>query len=250
MAVRRGAGLIPLVLVAVVVSCGGGSDADEPRALTQDEATRLAGSGYSNFLAGGADFEANSAFLTGGAADSVTLVGSVDWATHAGRALVRADAEPGLVEVYWEESFIVERRTTMDSMVVSLGGPAEPWYVRDPQPGSRQVDRLVAVVMSLAMEQPENALLIRQKEGSVFLRSDQLRGIATDVVRFGERNIYWLEADTDTLLRFEGNAESGTAPVVVDLLEIGTVEVTPPRAEDVLSPDTYPEVYDLVYGNT
>jgi hypothetical protein len=153
-----------------------------------------------------------------------------------------------VVEVYWEETFLLERRLGFDTITPALGGPSEPWFVRLPEPSTRQLDRLLGIIMSLASEQPENALLIQQEPGTSFLRSDLIRGNSADVLRFGERNTYWLRTATDEMLRFESNAEAGLAPVLVDILESGPFTAEAPKESDVLSPQEFPEIYAQIQG--
>jgi hypothetical protein len=240
-------------LVACITMIGAcGSDdtsVSEPSPLTNDQASRLAQAGYSNLLAGGAEFEANSAFLGVQPSETVRLVGVVDWENHIGRATVISDGpSSGIVEVYWNETTVLERWPGMDDIVSSLGGPNQPWVARPPEPATKQIDRLLAILIGLALEQPENAILLQQTEGSAFLRDDALRGRNVEVLRYGNRNVYWLAADDGTMLRFEGNSAGGNAPTVVDLLTHGSVEVPQPDADDVISASAISEIYSAFAG--
>ena len=236
--------------ITMLGACGGDdTSASEPSPLTNDQAARLAQAGYSNLLAGGAEFEANSAFLGVQPSETVRLVGVVDWENHVGRAMVSSTgANAGLVEVYWNETTVLERWPGMDEIVSSLGGPDRPWVARPPEPATKQIDRLLAILIGLALEQPENALLLQQTEGTAFLRDDVLRGIDVEVLRYGSRNVYWLAADDGIMLRFEGNSAGGNAPTVVDFLAHGTVEVPRPDDGDVVSASAIPEIYSAFAG--
>ena len=243
--------LVGAVLCVVAVGCGGsdGPSVGEPRPLSDDEAVRLAQAGHTNFLEGGATFEANSAFLGTAPTQTVTLVGAIDWANHRGRAFVRANGpDEGLTEVYWEETFVLERRPAIDTIVNGMGGPATPWVARSPDPSTRQLDRLLALVFGLALEQPENALLLQQTEGSSFMRLDDLRGDPVEVLRYGTRNLYWLALDDGSMARFEGNSAGGTAPTVIDLLELGPVEVEAPPEDDIVPVEAVAEIYSAFIG--
>ncbi len=107
---------------------------------------------------------------------------------------------------------------------------------------------MIAIISALAPVQPENALLIQQTEGSGFLRDDQLRGESVEVLRYGTRNLYWLAVDDGRLLRFEGNAASGTAPTTVDLLSREPVTVSGPPMESVVWVDDVAEMYQALLG--
>lgn len=243
--------IVGMLLSSVVMAaCGGGSDkADGPAPLSQVQAERLSQAGYSNYLSKGATFEANSAFIGPGVTQSLTLSGEINWESHAGRAIVTGDGpEAGMTEVYWEKTLIFERRPAMDAIVAGLGGPRTPWIVRQPDPLTRQLDRLVGLIVGLASEQPDNALLVQQKEGSEFMRSDTLRKRAVDVLRYGNRNIYWLDAADGSMLRFEGNSSGGNAPVVIDIVERKAVDPEPPPAADVVPVDRVAEAYSVFTG--
>jgi hypothetical protein len=156
---------------------------------------------------------------------------------------VKSSLGTDIAEVYWEEKFLLERRLKFDTIMPALGGPSAPWFGRLPEPSTRQLDRLLGIIMSLAAEQPENALLIQQTPGTSFMRSDLIRDQPVDVLRFGQRTLYWLRTDTDELLRFESDAEAGLAPVLVDIVEAGPFTAPRPRVADIVSPQKFPEIY-------
>lgn len=232
-----------MALVCVVAACGGGDDTS-PQPLSADQAARLAQAGFNNLLAGGADFEATSAMLSDAGNRTVLLSGVIDWQRHAGRAMVSISGpDDGITEVYWTEDAVYERWPESDATVSATGGPARPWIVRAPQPQTRQLDRLLGIILGLALEQPENALLIQQREGSAFVREDELRSRPVEVLRFGTRSSYWLALDDASMLRFEGNSSVGTSPTVVDFLRFGTIAVEPPPDGDVVPVESLSGLY-------
>lgn len=249
------------VIGAILVSaCGaaaerggdasGGTAVVMPRPLSDDEAARLAQAGYLNLQAGGARFEAHSAFLVGEPRETVSLVGELDWVRHAGRAMVQATGiDAGVTEVYWEDGVVLERRPAMDAIIAGQGGPAEPWIARPAEPETRQLDRLLTLSVALAMEQPDNALLIQQTEGSGYVRHDRLRNTSVEVLRYGTRNLHWLDRADGRLLRFEGNSSTGNAPTIIDLLEHGPVDLVRPPDADVVPIAAVAELYGVATGN-
>jgi len=237
--------------VALLVACGGGdSDAATsttpgPAPLTDDQAARLAQSGFANLRSGGAVFEAHSAFLVGEPHETVSIYGEVDWAGHSGRVLVRADGlDAGVTEVFWNKDVVLERRPVIDMLVEARGGPAQPWIARSAEPATRQLDRLIAIVAALATEQPDNALLLQQTEGSAFMRDDVIRDVPVEILRYGSRNMHWLSQADGLLMRFEGNSAAGTAPTIIDILERRVVQVPVPPEADVVAADALGELYD------
>lgn len=240
-----------LTLVAVIAACSNGDGApnDEPIPLSNERATRLAQAGYQNLLAGGAEFEANSAFLGVQPSETVRLIGVIDWENHVGRAAVSSTGPTaGLTEVYWDETTVLERWPGMDDLVASLGGPDQPWVARAPEPNTRQIDRLLALLVGLAIEQPENAILLQQTEGSAFMRNDTLRDRDVEVLRYGTRNLYWLAVDDGSMLRFEGNSTGGNAPTVIDFLRFGPIDVPRPAEADIVPAEAIPEIYSAFAG--
>ncbi len=236
-------------LAGTIASCGSSSEDEQQRPLTGAEASRLAQVGFANLQAGGATFEANSALL-GESTESLTLIGEVDWVRHVGRAAVRATGtDAGLTQVYWDEQTVYERRPQMDVMVRSIGGPAEAWIARPPDLSGRQLDRLIALVAALAVERPENALLIQQEQGSSFLRFDELRGNEVEVLRYGERSLFWLKVSDGALLRFEGNSSTGTGPSIVDIIELRSLIFAMPPAEIVVPVEAVAEFYSQLVGS-
>jgi hypothetical protein len=241
--------LLAVGLTAAVGACGATETIEGPRPLSDEEAAKLAQATYANLLAGGAEFEANSAFLATQPRETVSLRGVVDWNTLTGRARVAATGpDATLVEVFWDTTAVYERRPAVDQIVAASGGPAAPWFVRSAEPSTRQVDRLIALVVGLASPQPENALLIQQTAGSGYIRADELRGEAVDVLRYGTRNYYWLAVTDGRLLRFEGDAASGGAPTVIDLIGPAVAEVSPPPESSLISATGYADLYSAVTG--
>lgn len=232
-------------------ACGGGDDGPaEPKPLTPQQSERLAQAGYANYLAKGGEFEANSAFLVPGGNEALTMVGVIDWENHRGHAVVRGEGkEAGIAEVYWEEKFILERRPALDTVISSLGGPSAAWIGRTPDPASRQLDRLVGLIVGMASEQPDNAVLIQQKEDAAFLRDDELRGTPVEVLRYSNRTIYWLDTSDGSMLRFEGNSAGGNAPVVIDVMARKVVEPARPASADVIPVDQIAEIYAGLMGS-
>lgn len=244
------------VVLVVLAACGGGqSDATSttvpgPAPLTDDQAARLAQSGFANLQSGGAVFEAYSAFLVGEPRETVSMYGEVDWAGHTGRVIVRSEGgrDASVAEVYWTKDTVFERRPAMDVLVEARGGPAQAWIARPAEPSTRQLDRLIGLVAVLASEQPDNALLIQQTEGSSYLRDDVLRDTPVEVLRYGTRNMHWLSQTDGLLMRFEGNSAGGTAPTIIDILERRAVEVPAPPEADVVLAASLGELYEAFAG--
>lgn len=214
--------------------------------MTPEEASRLAETMFLNHREEKATFEVATLVETGG--QRLGLVGTVDWSTPSGVARVTVDGGTGvLAAVAWGSNTVAERRPVHDGLLAGLGLPQGAWIAR-PIDQRRRIDQVIGVVMGLATTRPENAVLIQQKEGSSFLRRDTLRGTEVEVVRYGERSIYWIDPLNGRMLRFEGNNTAGTLPIIVDFRQEGAGLVTPPSAEDVVSVGANPDLAVLLEG--
>jgi hypothetical protein len=234
-----------LIAACLALSACGGSGTAGQRPMTQEELSRLAETMYLNHREGKSTFVVVTLDGTGGR--RLGLAGTVDWSARSGTARMDADGGGGLVAVAWGVDLVAERRPVHDGLLAGLGYPQGAWISR-PVDQRRRVDQVIAVVMGLAATRPENAVLIQQKQGSAFLRSDTLRGQKVEVVRYGERSIYWIDPLTGRMLRFEGNNPAGTMPIIVDFGQELTDPVRPPYAAEVVSAGAHPELAALLDG--
>ena len=173
---RRTAAILGMCAVVLVGCSSSKTSKPVERALTIDEATLLAALQYDNYQDAGATFRVATAFTSTG--DVLNLEGEIDWTNHVGHAYVQAQgAEQGIVEVYWSDQLVLERRPAADELLTGLGYSGIQYIVRTPDAANRQLDRALAIVVGLASTQRENPQLIQQKEGSAFVRVDELRKI-------------------------------------------------------------------------
>lgn len=235
------------IAVLALGACGGdddGASEDGERPVTSEEAGRLASTLFNNFDTGGATFELTARFGDGSTA---TLAGEMDWTDHLGHADVRGDGPvAGLTEVFWTDPEVLERRPALDSDLAKLRTPAPLYVSRPVNPADNRLDSLLAVVVGLAAEQRENPLLVQQS-GATWLRVDEVRGTAVDVIRSGENTVFWIDQTNGDLLRFESTPPNGTT-MVVNILDRGTPEIRGPRTSEVASIVEIQAQYDAVVG--
>ena len=230
-----------VVTVLSLAACGG-SESPSERALTSDEAAILANVQYSNLQVGGAAFEIAAADTASNT--SLSIVGEIDWTTHRGRAIVNASGrEAGVVEVTWDLNQILERRRDVGALLTQLGYAPDAWIARPPDLTNRDLDRVIGIVAGMASEQPDNAILIQQKEGSAFVRNDMWKNTPVKVFRYGERSLYWIDAASDELRRFEGNNSQGNRPVIIDFVERKARRVTLPAKRTIVPISAIQEKY-------
>lgn len=78
------------------------------------------------------------------------------------------------------------------------------------------------------------------------MRTDTLRGRKVDVMRYGKQTIYWLDATTGEMLRFEGNSTGLNAPIVIDFIERGRQTIDLPLPRDVVPVSEIEDFYGAV----
>jgi len=232
------------VAAALLLAACGSAAVDSTRPMTLVEASQLAQALATNKTRGGADFRITTLTELGGV--EMQWDGTVDWATKAGRASVTSSESPlQITQVWWTPTRFGERRPGLDSLLGPLVAAPEPVIFR-PVDLERRLDQVAAVVSLLSSDTPENAQLILQTEGSVFLRADRLRGRDAIVLRYGPRSVYWLDAATGSLVRFEGSDASGRLPIVVDLLALGARTIDLPSSERFVRPERLGSAAQLV----
>lgn len=238
---------ISAISAASACSGGGGSKSTPTTTvaagLTDDQAAAMANVLFNDYDAKGATFTAVAASTV--TDERIELSGEIDWTTHTGHAVVTAKGtEAGVTEVFWQGAQVLERSPKFTGLLVTLGRPAAEFVARPGDPAGRPLDRVLAIVTGLASTERDNPLLLRQAPGSRFLRVDSLRGTAAQVLRYGERNVYWLADDDSRLLRFEGNNPTGNQPVIVDITALGPQTVQGPLTDQVVAVESVKDIYE------
>lgn len=230
-----------IVAVAIVLAATPACSDKGPHTVTDAEADRLAESLYANGDAGGLTFELNAAPSPG---ETVRVQGQVDFDEQVGYGLVTAVGEDSPVEgVIFTPSTILENIPTLVDASAAVGGPTFTWVGRPLDSQAYQLDGLLAVVFGLATKQRDNPELISQS-GARWLRHDTLRGTEVDVFEYSPQARFWIEAGGTRLLRFEGNNDTLSRPIVIDITEIGPV-IPPTFADaDVVTPGDLQGLYD------
>lgn len=224
-------GALVLALSCVVPAACGGGPTEKP--LSEEQVQLLANVLYKNHSAGGIKFLLSTPNDTG--SGTVALQGEVDFVNLTGHAVVAGGAEPNPVtEVFWGRNVVLERRPTLDVVLGEIGYPMGRFVARPIDLKKRRLDVLISTVMGMGMEQPDNAVLIRQREGSAFVRNDTLRDTKVQVLRYGDRLTMWIDPTTGNLLRFEGTNSQKNFPVIIDILSAGKVAINGPVSKVVV----------------
>ena len=229
------------IVLTIALTCVSACSETGPHAVTDAEADRLAEALFANWDAGGLTFELNAAPAPG---ETVRVQGKVDFTDQVGYGLVTAVGEDSPVAgVIFTPTTILESIPTLVDASASFGGPAFTWVGRPMDTSAYQLDGLLGVVFGLATQQRDNPELISQS-GAKWLRHDNLRGTPVDVFEYSPKSRFWIEQGGTRLLRFEGNNDTLTRPIVIDVTELGKVTVPPFDDADVVTPQALNGLYD------
>ena len=211
--------LLPIVLLGTGLAAAacGGSDApskSEPKPLTMRQAELLAGAQFLNYKNDGAEFEMD--FGVKGTASHFTMTGQMNWDDLVGYGTITPDeGEP--FEVWWREDIVIQSDPRLAALLQAAD--QQPVYVaHKPNPQANPVDKACAILLHLGSKQRDNPLLVKQTEGSAYLGDATVRGTATQILRYGAINRFWIDPNTGLMLRFAGNSKAGKAPETVELL--------------------------------
>lgn len=238
---------IAALLVVYLSACGRNEETNGERPLTQQEASVLAQTSFLNFDEGGALFDVNTVTQPNG--PQLQLRGMVDWKTHSGSANIKvADSQSSITSVWWQKDAIFERRPSLDAKIQAMTGISRSVLVRKPDTSRRRLDQVIGIVVGLASQQAENAQLILQTSGSAYLRSDELRGRKVDVMRYGQRSIFWIDSSTGKMWRFEGVNKLGNQPILIDIVKHDVVTISFPAKKNWVVVEGNDELLSLTSG--
>ncbi|NUT45932.1 MAG: hypothetical protein HOV94_01250 [Saccharothrix sp.] len=200
---------------------GGDSDGGGPRALTPDEANRLAITRFRNYEARGRAVT----ITVPGPAGELTVTGSVDYRGKVGYGVVhgtgRETSADGLIQ--WTPTTVY----VLPMADAPAHAPAKPprsgWYDRPLLAAGSALDTSLSIALGLGGDRPDNAELLPQN-GAAWWGRDRVDGRAVEVMsgpsspdRSGTAgNVrYWVGSD-GTMYRVRAALESQPQPVVID----------------------------------
>ncbi len=202
----RTAGL-PLVLLLVVslltAACSGstgdaspGESPSGPRALTSEEANRLAVNRFNLYRA--KTVAVTSTIATGN--DVLTLDGWIDTVDHKGYGLVRPRQGGGFLSV-WNKAEVSAQSYTGSSAPLPV--PKTGWTTMGLKASDSAVAAAQLILVNLGNDRPENPQLLLQS-GAQWVRSDSVAGVQVDVmtgpVTTGDTTSslrYWVDSEGD-----------------------------------------------------
>lgn len=171
-----------LLVACATAACSGSGHADAtasrdgsgPRALTTDEANRLAVARVNAYRAKMLSVSGTVVSATG----SITLRGWIDTVEHSGYGLVRPDGGTGFLTV-WNSTEVSAQNYTGTS--APLPRPATGWSTMHLKAGDSALAAAQLVLLGLSSDRPDNPQLLLQS-GATWLRSDSVDGVPVDVM--------------------------------------------------------------------
>lgn len=185
--------------------------------VTEAEADRLAIARFQNSRRGGTEFRTKVAAR----GQTISLDGAVDYRRHVGYALVAGAGAAYLLQ--WNAATLLAWPVTAGTTNRPAGLPSAAPARRPLDPRATATDAVLAFVLQLGQDRPDNAQLIRQG-GARWLRSAQVGGRRVEVIRGprgtgASRNAaidYWLAGDS-TLVRVEVHLAGASQPTRIEL---------------------------------
>ncbi|MFF9819546.1 hypothetical protein [Streptomyces sp. NPDC014006] len=206
---------------AAFLLAGGGSGSSGPRALTSDEANRLAITRFRNYEAHGRAVT----ITVPGTAGGLIVTASVDYRGKVGYGVVhgtgRDTSSDGLIE--WTATSVFVHPMVKAPAHAPASPPDSGWYSRPLQSSGSSLDSSLTIALGLGSDRPDNAQLLPQN-GAAWWGRDQVDGHRVDVMtgpssreRSGTAgNVrYWVGSD-GTMYRVRISVSSATQPVVMD----------------------------------
>lgn len=207
----------------IVLAASGSGSGTKSRALTSDEANRLAITRFRNYEAGG---RAVTITVPGTGGDLV-VTGSVDYRAKLGYGVVhgtgRDTSSDGLIE--WTTTSVLVDPMPNTPASAPATPPTTGWFSRQLQQTGSSLDSSLAIALNLGSDRPDNAQLLPQN-GAMWVGQDEIAGhqvaeMAGPTAQSGSGSglegtvRYWVGAD-GTMYRVQAAVASSTQPTVID----------------------------------
>ncbi|MEW2621542.1 hypothetical protein [Streptomyces sp. NPDC048106] len=220
------------------IGVGDGGGSAGRRALTPDEANRLAITRFLNYQAGGRGVTITVPSTAGG----LVVTGSVDYRAEIGYGVVRGagrdTSSDGLIQ--WTATTVLVHPMTDVPAAAPPSPPASGWYRRPLRTSGSALDSSLAIALGLGSDRPDNAELLPQN-GAARVGQDKVRGHRVDVMAGPKSAVgagtsgsvrYWIGTD-GTMYRVRAGVASEPQPLVIDF---GTRKYVPVRPAPGITP--------------
>jgi len=172
-------GLAAVVAVAAFLVADGGSGPGGPRALTSDEADRLAITRFRNYEAQGRELTITVPDTAG----ELVVTGSVDYEKKLGYGVVhgtgRDTSSDGLIQ--WTATSVFVHPMANAPAHAPASPPRSDWFSRPLQSAGSSLDSALAIALGLGSDRPDNAQLLPQN-GATWWGRDRVDGHQVDIM--------------------------------------------------------------------
>ena len=215
--------------------------ADDQGRLTTAQALTLSRVLVKNEEAKGAFAEIVVPF---GSAATFTLRGPIDWAGDRGAFVLSGTRSDSIAapdsKVYWDRGAVLTEFDGLTKAMQARGRPGVRFVSRALDPTKVALDQLISFVGSLAVDRPENPILLRQGD-TAFLGSQVIDGVKVDGYRFGKTR-YFVDPTTGLIRRVEARFVRYDHPVVITFSGQAPQTITLPSADSVVAAATIADV--------
>lgn len=179
-----------------------------------------------------------------GTAATFTLTGPVDWAGDRGAFVLSGTRSDNVAvpdsKVFWDRGAILTEPQGLAAAMEAMGRAGARFASRPLDPTKVALDQVISFVGSLAVDRPENPVLLRQGD-TAFLGSREIDGVTLDGYRFGKTR-YFVEPSTGILRRVEARFARYQNPVVITLSGHAPQSIVLPTADAIVDAATIPDV--------
>jgi len=222
---RRWSVVFAIAAIAAIIGIFWWQAADSgdsgPRAVTSDEASRLATARFRNF-----ESRVRAVTITvPDPAGGLVVTGSVDYRQKAGYGVVkgrgRNDSGDGLIR--WTATRIELLPLPAAPARAPAAPPMSGWAARPLTASAGSLDRALSIALGLGADRPDNAQLLPQN-GASWIAADQVNGRPVDIFTGPESRDrgglaqsvrYWLDRD-GLMQRVQAAIPEEADPVVID----------------------------------
>ncbi|GGS35998.1 hypothetical protein [Actinokineospora fastidiosa] len=214
------AAVVAVGLTAFLV-LGSGGESTGPRALTSDEANRLAIARFRNHEAGGRAVTITVPTTAGG----LVITGSIDYRAGLGYGVVqgigRDTSSDGLIQ--WSATTVFVHPMVDAPAQAPPSPPETGWHQRPLRTSGSSLDSALLIAVSLGSDRPDNAELLPQN-GAAWVGEDQVGDHEVDIMsgpaargraRTAGNVRYWVDS-IGTMHRVQADVDSEPQPVVIE----------------------------------
>ena len=225
--------MLAVITIAAAVAppaVGAGPRVGTP--LTPEQAGRLSGALYRDYLQSGARLQVEIPARSG---TPRRLSGRIDWHLHLATATLNRPLAPSEAArmLLWSPSTVLEGGVPgLASAVRAAGHPGAVWVASRLTPTTSAFDSVLALLNGLASTKPENPLLLQQGKAR-YLGLSPIDGRRLEGYRSGSLT-FWLSAD-GTIRRVSARVNAYGRPVQIDLLHHGRERIPVPAKAAVVA---------------